>query len=477
MKVKSLSLGMQGSVVLWIFFVLLLAMAIGVILLLPSYIVENHSDEQLTEVRRMNPGAENEAQKDDQEATEYKKQAKAYRKQFLENKSRLEVQGVTHWGKVDFEKILDRAGQADVMLQMQQEKKAIVVYESAIAELEQLQASKNHRFQSALTSGGKALEEENGDQARKQFELALSIEADDIRAKNGMKRAQVVEKVSTLLKSGNKKEEEGQLIDALEDYKKAGLLDPENARVVVAQTNVELAIAEAKFNNAMTQGFSALKKNKYVKARNSFLVARGIKPNSVVVGDALKLVDSEYKTVQIKAYQLKANGFEKEERWREAVKMHQSTLDLDPFLDFAIEGKKRSQFFLKLNNEMDYIVNHPERLSSEQPYNKAQKLLTKAESQQLKGPGLKRKIAEIRKIIEVSRIAIPVILESDGQTDIVVYKVGKLGRFVRRKLDLYPGKYTAVGSCPGYQDTRKEFAVTAGDKRTESVFIRCEEVI
>ena len=98
-------------------------MAIGVILFLPRYIDENHSDDRLTETSRLQPGAEGESQKNDLDATEYKKQAEAYRKQFLENKSRLEVQGVAQWGGVAFEKILDQAGQADVMLQQQQERK------------------------------------------------------------------------------------------------------------------------------------------------------------------------------------------------------------------------------------------------------------------------------------------------------------------------------------------------------------------
>ena len=125
---------------------------------------------------------------------------------------------------------------------------------------------------------------------------------------------------------------------------------------------------------------------------------------------------------------------------------------------------------------MDYLVNHPERLSSDDPYSRVRELLKKAESQQLKGPGLKKKIADIRKILEVSRIAAPVTLESDGLTDIVVYKVGKLGLFSKRKLYLYPRRYTAVVNCPGFRDKMREFTVTAGVS-PEVILIHCEEVI
>jgi tetratricopeptide (TPR) repeat protein len=226
----------------------------------------------------------------------------------------------------------------------------------------------------------------------------------------------------------------------------------------------------------MSLGFSALKKKKYGKARKAFLAARDIKPDALEAADALKLTDSEYKSLQINEYMRKAAVFENEEKWLEAEKIYKAALDLDPSLDFAIEGKKRSDFFLKLNNEMDYMINHPDRLSSDEPYNKALKILEKAESRQPKGPKLKKKIARAEKILAVARIALPVTLESDGRTNIVVYKIGNLGRFARLILNLYPGTYIAVGSCPGYQDIRKEFAVTAGAS-PEAIYIRCEEPI
>ena len=58
----------------------------------------------------------------------------------------------------------------------------------------------------------------------------------------------------------------------------------------------------------------------------------------------------------------------------------------------------------------------------------------------------------------------------------MVYKVGKLGRFQSRELNLRPGNYTAVGTRNGFRDVHHRFSVVAG-KKSLSVIVRCEEKI
>ena len=67
-------------------------------------------------------------------------------------------------------------------------------------------------------------------------------------------------------------------------------------------------------------------------------------------------------------------------------------------------------------------------------------------------------------------------MRSDMQTDVVVYKVAKLGKFDQRELDLRPGTYTAVGSRLGYRDVRVDFVVKYGSK-PPPVTIACTETI
>ena len=69
-----------------------------------------------------------------------------------------------------------------------------------------------------------------------------------------------------------------------------------------------------------------------------------------------------------------------------------------------------------------------------------------------------------------------VILYSDNDTSVSIYRIGKFGSFVRKEIDLRPGTYIAVGSRTGYRDVRLEFRV-APEITIEPVVIRCEEKI
>jgi hypothetical protein len=69
-----------------------------------------------------------------------------------------------------------------------------------------------------------------------------------------------------------------------------------------------------------------------------------------------------------------------------------------------------------------------------------------------------------------------VALVSNSQTEVVVYKVGRVGVFDRREIELLPGTYTVVGTRVGFRDVRREFTVQPG-KSAPTLDIRCEDPI
>jgi hypothetical protein len=69
-----------------------------------------------------------------------------------------------------------------------------------------------------------------------------------------------------------------------------------------------------------------------------------------------------------------------------------------------------------------------------------------------------------------------VALVSNNLTDVVVYKVGRMGAFERREIELLPGTYTVVGTRVGFRDVRREFTVQPG-QNAPTLDIRCEDPI
>jgi hypothetical protein len=62
------------------------------------------------------------------------------------------------------------------------------------------------------------------------------------------------------------------------------------------------------------------------------------------------------------------------------------------------------------------------------------------------------------------------------ETEVIVYKVKRLGRFQQQELVLRPGTYTAVGTRNGYRDVRQTFTIKH-DGAPPAVTIACTEPI
>jgi len=71
---------------------------------------------------------------------------------------------------------------------------------------------------------------------------------------------------------------------------------------------------------------------------------------------------------------------------------------------------------------------------------------------------------------------VPVNFESDGLTDVAVFRVGEFGTFDRHTVELRPGTYTVIGRRKGYRDVR--LVIKVGPEQTPPpVKVICTEAI
>jgi hypothetical protein len=92
------------------------------------------------------------------------------------------------------------------------------------------------------------------------------------------------------------------------------------------------------------------------------------------------------------------------------------------------------------------------------------------------GPRVIRLTTELDALVAAARTMVTVTIESDGITDVAVYKVGRLGRFQSRELALRPGTYTITGAREGYKDVRHSLSVRPGSAALR-VTVTCSEKI
>jgi eukaryotic-like serine/threonine-protein kinase len=169
-------------------------------------------------------------------------------------------------------------------------------------------------------------------------------------------------------------------------------------------------------------------------------------------------------------------AFEEQEEWRAALAEYEAALSVDPHLAFALEGRARATERAALADGLAFHTQNPLRLSSEPVAREAEALLERARGLDSPGARLRAQMAALENALASARTSVPVVIESDGLTEVTVSRVGRLGTLTRRTLALRPGSYTAVGSRRGYRDVRRQFTVSPSGA-VPAIVVRCEEGI
>ncbi len=233
---------------------------------------------------------------------------------------------------------------------------------------------------------------------------------------------------------------------------------------------------ERAYARAMSEGLAALDGHDYAAAKAAFARAATLKPDSPQGADGLAQAEAGLTLQAVADHRERALAFETEERWQDAAREYAAVLALDATIRFAQEGLTRCVARAELSDRLDYHLRHPERLSSAEVLESADELLDEASAAIPTGPRLHQLIDQLRHLVTVASTPVRVTLLSDNSTDVVIYRVGPLGRFTSRELDLRPGTYTVMGKRSGYRDVRRKLEVAPG-QQPEPLMVRCEEEI
>ena len=232
--------------------------------------------------------------------------------------------------------------------------------------------------------------------------------------------------------------------------------------------------SEKDFASAMSEGLQAMEQGQWAAANAALDRAARIKPDAPEVIDAQADVKAKQRRAAITESIRRAFESERAEKWSEAIDEYSKVLAADPESAAALEGHDRAKARADLDEKLEYHLHNPGRLTTPSVLEDATDLLQEALQINPGGPRIAAQSQRLQALVEIASKPLPVTLESDNLTEVTVYKVGRLGAFATRQLQLRPGTYTAVGSRAGYRDVRVRFAVMPGAV-DQQVVIRCTE--
>ena len=347
-------------------------------------------------------------------------------------------------------------------------------WEAATAALATIESGRSAALDAALTSGEDALRRGNAEAARKSFELAGMIEPGSAAAQRGLERAAGLDDVFALLDEAARAEQAGRTDAALDAYRQALALDAQAPGAAEAVARIGARRADEAFAGVMSRGMAAMAAGRLEEAATAFEQARGMRPGAEAVQEAIDELARVRQASGLQALTDKALAAERAEDWEAARQAWSDALAAEPTLQPARDGLERSAPRAQLDARIDDFLGQPQKLWTEAGKSEAEKALAAAAAAPPPNAELARRAARLDALLVAARTPVRLTLQSDGQTEVVIYRVGRIGSFQRHDVEVIPGQYAVVGTRPGFRDVRRDVKIVPGSA-PEPVMVKCEE--
>ena len=395
----------------------------------------------------------------DAQAAKLRKEAQAVLQELLDLQFALDERGASEWSAKAYAEALATAQTGDELYRQKQYVEAKDKYQQGLVQLQAINASILAVVDEQLALVLDGIEQSMIEQAQTALALATLIEPENASLPQLQKRVNVLPTLIKHMEQAQQTENTNDLAAARDQLQLATKLDPLHQRAASELERVSDALIDQQFNDAMSDGYVDLDEGSYSGAKGHFNRAAGLRPGSAEAGSALQEVSVAQQANRLTNLKRQGGKLEQSEQWQQAVDAYQSALEMDANLLFAVEGLERSQSRARVDKQFRAAMLQPDRLSDVAVAEATEKLLTYAVTIPDQGPVLKEQIATLQVLLKQANTLVPLTLRSDGETEVIIYKVARLGTFEQRQLTLRPGTYQARGSRLGYRDVLHKFTI------------------
>ena len=434
------------------------------------------SNADATPAAKPAPATEDASPWSEAQLAKLRKEAQDVLQELLDIQFALEERGAQQWAADDFAAAGAIAAAGDELYKTREYEAARGQYQQSLAAFQALQDSIPDRVDAQLLGATEAVEAGDIAAANSALQMAQLIEPENPQLVPLGQRVEALPRLLSTMEQAAGAEQQGDLATAEQLLDEAVTIDPAHQRAAAERERVRLAHREQRFNDAMSDGYAALDQGRFDSARKAFRAAAALQAGSSEASSALQEVATAETAYRLSSLKQQGANFEQGEQWQQAVEAYEKAQQIDASVLYATEGLQRSRSRARLDKQFRTTLDKPERLSDVAVAEATEQLLAQAQQISPRGPVLAAQIEQLQRLVQQANTPVNVTLRSDEQTEVIVYKVARLGRFSQRELTLRPGTYTAVGTRNGYRDVRHSFTVTH-DSEPPPLTIACVEPI
>lgn len=391
-------------------------------------------------------------------------------------RAELEAAAVASWAAETFHAALQRIASGDTRYREQRYAEAQTIYEDAERQLVALRERIAPLLTERLATGAAALAAGDAGAATQAFQQVLAMRPEQPEARAGLARAATLPQVRELTARGQRLLDAGDLDAAAQAFQQALALDGADADARTGSEQVNGRRNAARHQAALADGKAALAAGQYAAASKAFERALALQPDSDAARAGLAQATERATAARLETLLTGARHAEAGEDWGTAASRYGDALALDAHHAAARAGQAQATARGRLDAALRATLATPQRLGDRNVQAAARALLDEARAVPTPGPRLREQIATLDHALTAAQIPIAVELRSDDHTQVTVLRVGTLGSFSSKRLELLPGDYVALGARPGYRDVRVPFSIRPGTAPA-AVQIACTESI
>ena len=380
------------------------------------------------------------------------------------------------WGVAELDAAKARALAGDALFKAEDYGAALIEYDAAVATLKALLAAGEARFEAALAAGAAALRALDAAAAGAAFEEAAEVYPSDTRVLAGRERAARVPQVKALLLDADRALLRADHDAALAALRRVRAIEPDAPGLPARWAETAAGRAGTERRALLSAAFAALERSDNAAAAQAFEKTLAAYPNDPAALAGAQQAEQALLLERLAELRAAAEEAMRGEDWAAATERYRQALDVDSALRFALTGRVEAERRLALTRAMARLNADPPLLSAPDEFAAAGELLARAEAaaESLPGSRFSAQVAKLKAILAAAAKPVPLVLTSDGATEVVIQQVQALGVFARVELTLRPGRYVIVGSQDGCRDVRKEIVLGVG---MGPVDVRCVERI
>lgn len=391
-------------------------------------------------------------------------------------RAELEAAAVASWAAERFAATLQRIANGDTRYREQRYTEAQTAYEDAERQLIALRERIAPLITERLATGAAALAWGDATAATQAFQQVLAMRPDHPEAQAGLARAATLPQVRELTAQGQRLLDAGDLDAAALAFAQALALDGADTGARTGSEQINARRNATRHQAALAAGKTALAAGQYAAASKAFERALAIQPNSDAARAGLAQATQRATAARLETLLIGARQAEAGEDWDTAASRYGDALAVNAGAEAARAAQARALARSRLDTALRTTLATPHRLGDRSVQAAARALLDEARAVPTPGPRLREQIATLDGALAAAQTPIAVELRSDDHTQVTVLRVGALGSFASKRLELLPGDYVALGARPGYRDVRVPFSIRPG-AAPAPVQITCTESI